>query len=149
MEKKNKRGRKTLPLNNLFSITLSFCRKMSWVFWKKEIKLIVSQLVTRTSRLKSKSGMTWGKGKGLFDKYPSSSSFFLFMAACAAIWKFPGEGSNWSRNCRPMPQLLQCQIGATSVTYTAACSNVGSLTPCARPGIKPASSWILAGFLTC
>ena len=106
--KKNKRGRKTLPLNNLFSITLSFCKKMSWVFWKKEIKLIVSQLVTRTSRLKSKSGMTWGKGKGLFDKYPSSSSFFLFMAACAAIWKFPGEGSNWSRNCRPMPQLLQC-----------------------------------------
>ena len=35
------------------------------------------------------------------------------------------------------------------MTYAAACSNARSLTQRARPGIKPASSWVLAGFLTC
>ena len=29
------------------------------------------------------------------------------------------------------------------------CGNTGSLTHWARPGIKPTSSWILAGFVTC
>ena len=47
------------------------------------------------------------------------------------------------------PQLQQREIQATSVTYTTACGSVGALTQCARPGIKPASSWILVGFLTC
>ena len=35
---------------------------------------------------------------------------------------------------------LQDQIQATSATYAAACSNVGSLTSWARPGIEPVSS---------
>ena len=34
------------------------------------------------------------------------------------------------------------------LTYTTPHSNAGSLTHRARPGIKPASSWILVGFLT-
>ena len=36
---------------------------------------------------------------------------------------------------------------ASSVTYVAAQGNAGSLTHWARLGIKPASSWILVGFL--
>ena len=47
--------------------------------------------------------------------------------------------------------MLQPQkhwIQAVSATYTAACSNTGSLTPWARPGIEPAYSRILVGFLT-
>ena len=36
---------------------------------------------------------------------------------------------------------------AASMTYTAACNNAGFVTHWARPGIKPASSWIV-GFVT-
>ena len=57
-------------------------------------------------------------------------------------------GSNQSCSCRPTPQPQQCQIWATSVTYTASHSNAGSLTCWARLGIEPASSWILVGFVT-
>ena len=45
-----------------------------------------------------------------------------------------------------LPQ--QHQIRAASVTYTTAHSNAGSLTHWMRPGIKPASSQILVGFLS-
>ena len=47
-----------------------------------------------------------------------------------------------------MPQMQQCQIRATSVNYTRAHSNAGSLTYWARPGIEPASSWITVRFVT-
>ena len=41
------------------------------------------------------------------------------------------------------------RLRAPSVTYITACGNTDSLTHWVRPGIKPASSWILVGFLTC
>ena len=49
-----------------------------------------------------------------------------------------------------MPQSQQCQIWAapSAATYTTAHGNAESLTNWTRPGIKPASSWILVGFLT-
>ena len=64
------------------------------------------------------------------------------------IWKFPGQGSNQSYICRPTPQPLQCQIRASSVTYTTVYGNARSLTYWARPAIKSASSWILVGLVT-
>ena len=48
---------------------------------------------------------------------------------------------------RPLPQPQQCQIWAASVTYTAACSNAGSLTHWVRPGMEPTSSWTLCQVL--
>ena len=51
------------------------------------------------------------------------------------------------------PQLLaytqpgQCGIKAMSSTYTTAQGNTGSPTHRARPGIEPASSWVLGGFV--
>ena len=45
-----------------------------------------------------------------------------------------------------MPQ--QHGIQATSLIYTIAHGNTGSLTHWVRPGIKPASSWILVGFVS-
>ena len=36
-----------------------------------------------------------------------------------------------------------------SATYTTVCGNAGSLTHRVRPGIKPASSWILVRLVTC
>ena len=45
-----------------------------------------------------------------------------------------------------MPQPRQ--IWASSVTYTTAHGNAGSLTHWARPGIERASSWFLVGFVS-
>ena len=42
-----------------------------------------------------------------------------------------------------MPGPQQCQIGATSVTYTTAHGNTRSLTYRGRPGMEPTSSWRL------
>ena len=40
------------------------------------------------------------------------------------------------------------RIRAASVTYTTAHGNTGSITHGVRPGIKPASSWILVSFVS-
>ena len=42
----------------------------------------------------------------------------------------------------------QCQIRASSATYTIAHGNAGSLTHGARPGIEPATSWFLVRFVS-
>ena len=47
-----------------------------------------------------------------------------------------------------LPQPQQWGIQAMSVTYTTAHSNAGFLPHWVRPGIKPASSWILVGFVS-
>ena len=52
-------------------------------------------------------------------------------------------GLNQSCSCQLQPQ--QRQIRAVSATYAAACNNARYL---AGPGIEPASSWILAGFIS-
>ena len=46
-----------------------------------------------------------------------------------------------------MPQPQQHRIWATSATYTTAHSNTGSLTYWMRPGIEPATSSFLVGFV--
>ena len=67
------------------------------------------------------------------------------------MWKFPGSGSNRSCSCQPTPQpqpQQPHQIPAGSVTHTEAQSNTRVLTHWKRPGIEPASSWILVRFIT-
>ena len=57
----------------------------------------------------------------------------------------------WTResySCRPILQPEQLRIQAAFVTYTTVHSNARSLTHWARPGIKPTSSWMLAGFIS-
>ena len=73
---------------------------------------------------------------------------FAFKGHGCSTWKFPGEGSNRSYSCWPIPQPQQWGFWALSATYTAAHSNTGSLTHWVRPGIKPAPSWILVGFVS-
>ena len=41
----------------------------------------------------------------------------------------------------------QLRIQAMSMTYTIAQGNAGSLTYGARPGMEPASSWMLVRFI--
>ena len=52
-----------------------------------------------------------------------------------------------SRSCQPTPKPQQWQIQATSATFTTAHGNAGSLTRWGRPGIEPASSCFLVGFV--
>ena len=47
----------------------------------------------------------------------------------------------------PLPEPQQCQIWAASATYTTAHGHARSLTHWARPGIEPATSWFLVGFV--
>ena len=63
--------------------------------------------------------------------------FAFFRAAPAAYGGSKAKGLNRSYSCWPTPQPQQCQILATSVTYTTAHGNAGSLTHLARPGINP------------
>ena len=51
-------------------------------------------------------------------------------------------------SCQPMPEPQQRQIQAAPVTYTTAHCNAGSLTHWVKPGIKPATSWFLVGFVS-
>ena len=61
-----------------------------------------------------------------------SSGIFFFTAMPMA------HGSSWAKVC----------IRATASTYAKACGKTGSFTSWVRPGIKPASLWILVRFLT-
>ena len=75
-------------------------------------------------------------------------SFLLFRATLASYGSSQARGSNQRYNCQSAPQPQQHQIQASSLTYTKAHGNPGSLTHWARPGIEPVSSWILIGFVT-
>ena len=46
-----------------------------------------------------------------------------------------------------MPEPQQLRIRAASATYTTAHRNARSLTHWTRPGIQPATSWFLVGFV--
>ena len=99
-----------------------------------------------------------------FCKIKSSEVFsfvfcFLFWFFCVFVFVFLGPhsqymeisrlgSSNQSCSCWPMPQPQQCGIWAASAAYTPAHGNARSLTHWARPGIKHAISWLLAGFLS-
>ena len=72
--------------------------------------------------------------------------FFLFRAAFMAYGGSQARGQIGAG--RPIPQPQQHGIQATSVIYTMAHGNAGSLTHWARPGFKPASSWILIRFVS-
>ena len=69
--------------------------------------------------------------------------FFLFMATPIAYGSSLARGQAGASPAG----LHQCQVRTTSATYTAACSNSGSLTCWARPGIKPSSSQTLCQVL--
>ena len=70
-------------------------------------------------------------------------SFLLSLQGCTCtIWRFPGQGSNWSCSHWPTPQPQQYG------TYITAHGNARSLTHGARLGIEPESSWILVRFIS-
>ena len=77
--------------------------------------------------------------------------FFVFLYSqgrTCGIWGFPGQGSDGSCSCWPTPQPQPRQIQAASMTCTTVHSNARSLTHGARPGIEPATSWLLIRFVS-
>ena len=77
-----------------------------------------------------------------------SLSLFFFCLFRATPTACGGSQARGRIPGQPTPQPQQHQIPAASVTYTTAHGNAGSLTHWARPGIKPASSWILVTFVS-
>ena len=71
--------------------------------------------------------------------------FGLFRSVPMAYGNSQARGQIRAAGCQPAQPH---QIWAASVTYTRAHSNIRSLSQWARPGIKPASSWVLVGFIT-
>ena len=73
--------------------------------------------------------------------------FFLFFLRAALLpHGVPRLELNWSCSCQSTLQPQQHRIWASSVTYTTAQANTGSLTHWARPGMEPVSSWLLVRF---
>jgi len=82
-----------------------------------------------------------------YSVFQSIFFIFLYFSGLAHdIMKFPGEGSNLSYLCQTTPEPHP-HLQHTSVTYTTAQINTGPLTHWVKPGIEPASSWILVGFI--
>ena len=78
--------------------------------------------------------------------------FLLFRVAPMVYGCSQARGWNQSYSCWPTPQPQQCGIQATPVTYirhsSIAHGSAGSATHWVRPGIEPAFSWILVGFVS-
>ena len=81
----------------------------------------------------------WHKGLYFIYLFIYLFIYFLFRA-------IPEE--NEVRGLGVQGRPMETWDQASSVTYTAACSNTGSLTHCARPGIEHASSFIQVVFFT-
>ena len=80
-------------------------------------------------------------------------SFFLFFLSFLGPYPWYMEvprlgGLNQSYSCWPTQQPEQHQIWAVFATYTTAQGNTRSLTCWVRPGIEPASSWMLVRFVS-
>ena len=74
---------------------------------------------------------------------------FIYCLLGPHLWnvEVPSLGAHLSYSHWSTPQPQECQIRATSVTYTTAHGNTRSLTHWARPGIEFESSCILVRFL--
>ena len=93
----------------------------------------------------------WQTGFLLCSKMFLLFFFFLLLGAAPAAY-----GSSQARG-----RIIESELQLPAYAPAAAAGdpshvfdlhhssfNTGSLTPCARPGIEPASSWILVGILT-
>ena len=78
------------------------------------------------------------------------STFFFFFDHFRATPSAYGGSQARGQSCSrwPTPQPQQHQIQALSATYTTAHGNTGSSAHWARPGIEPATSWFLVGFVS-
>ena len=74
--------------------------------------------------------------------------FFFFFGLFTAAPVAHGSSQARGQIRATAAGLHHSRIQAESATYTIAHNNAGSLTHWVRPGMEPASSWILVGFVT-
>ena len=72
--------------------------------------------------------------------FPFFFFFFLFLQSHLQHMEVPEPGVELELQLRPLPQPEQHGIRATSLSYTTAWGNAGSLTQWVRLGIKPTTS---------
>ena len=72
----------------------------------------------------------------------------VFRASATAIWGFQARGLIGAAATGLHHSHSSARSEPYLVTYTRAHSNFGSLTHWARPGIEPASSWMLVRFIS-
>ena len=84
------------------------------------------------------NSLEWGKRKGTCKSEPFVCLFVVFLGPHPQHMDVPGL----------KVKLEQRGIRAASPTYFRAGGSAGSLTHGVRPGIEPASSWILVGFVS-
>ena len=74
---------------------------------------------------------------------------FFFWGGELYLWHMeaPRLGVELGYSCWLTPQPQQRRFWTMSVNYTIAHGNARSLTHWARPGINPATSWLLVGFI--
>ena len=144
-----------MPLGRVTTEVLTDCLFRSWgqsSFW---LCSRVTVIFCDGEMDFSDSEMHWAGGRKYSNFYSVFVCLFVF---CFLYFFWGGELCLWhmevprlgvklepQRPATPQPQ--QCGIWATPGTYTTAHSKAGTLTNGVRPGIEPASSWILVGFV--
>ena len=113
------------------------------------MKFITFSLMASTFGILLKKSMPTPKviNSLMFPLFKIFIQLICFLGMHQQHMEIPRLGSNRSYSCQPTPQPQQRRIRAESLNYTTAHGNARSLTHWAKPGIKPVSSWILAGLV--
>ena len=117
-----------MDFEKVLHILISLCNKNSNLFY-------VSRIIIRSGYIFYLVIVCILYSRGIQTHFGSVSvfhNFFLFFWSffqghIDSIGRFPGQGSNRSCSCWPIPQPQQRGIQAESETYTTAHGNAGSL----------------------
>ena len=93
----------------------------------------------------SRQGVSQESTERKQSRFRLQSHFYFFSSL---LFCFLGPHMRHKEVPRPMPQPQPHQSQAMSATYTTAHSNAGSFTHWVRPGIEPASPWILVRYVS-
>ena len=121
-----------------FSHVVAHIDNWFFFFWIGFYSLIRNMWVVFSSVRLSQIKLLW---RFLYN------SFFCSLGPHPWHMKVPRLGVKSSYSCQPtpQPQPQHHRIRTAFGTYTTAHSNTRSLTHRARPGIEPATSWLLVG----
>ena len=101
----------------------------SWIGRINKVKMtILPQAIYRLSAIPIKIPKTFFTELVCVSQNTVFVFVWSFQGCIVAYWRSQARGRNWSCSFWLIPQLWQCQIQATSVTYTTAHSNAGSFS---------------------
>ena len=122
-------------------------QKIVFLKWSTQLTNYVFILLAMLSACSDKARSLTARPPGNSNKGVFCFVLFLdflpFLGPLLWHWRFPGQGLNQSCSCWPAPQPQQHGFRAVSATCTTAHGNPRSLTP----GMEPATSWFLVGFV--